>query len=151
MPILAKAEKKALGFDKSRTIKTQTHNTINLIPEEDPIQENPPEEHPEDFSIKILINPIAKVPLNKATKHFYEYLTGAELERPEETGVSHTCPNCPEMLRAHSRYLNGEWEDYYECECEYTEKERRVDDMTPEEVLDRIDEIPFENSELEVA
>lgn len=99
---------------------------------------------------KVLVNPIAVVPFNKATKSFCEDMAGAEAEEgQEETNISHTCPYCQKELKFCSCYNGYDYEDYWECICGYSTREKLSFDMTPGEVLDRIEagEIQFENCE----
>ena len=64
-----------------------------------------------------------------------------------------TCPDCSGQLEETT--ICGldpqDTIDIFVCSrCSWKER-RFIDDMTPEEVLDRIDEIPFENSEIKEA
>jgi len=100
---------------------------------------------------KILINPIAIVPFNKTTKYFCEQTTGVEAEEGQkEHNV--TCPKCGGNLSGSSICKCGECYDTLECQkCGWNDLKEFFSDISPEEVLDRLNEIPFENSELEAA
>lgn len=96
---------------------------------------------------KVLINPIAIVPFNKATKSFCEQMTDLEAEEgQEEHNV--TCPKCEGNLSGSCICEYGEYYDTLECrKCGWNDREKFFSEMEPDEVIDRLNEIPFENCE----
>jgi len=119
MPCLK--EKKVSGlYEGPETNKSQIHNTIKINPEED-IEEFPPEKSPEDMSRKACNFDIGR------------------------DGSLGNCPKCNEKLEENT--IGGldpqNSIDYLVCpECHWTDR-KFFSEMTPDEVLNNLEEVPF--------